>query len=87
MSPDWLNVVAVLALLVPTWLQLSDGLIAVLEKAFDLLGHAIESVVLDVCDLAISALNCMLDIFSSLPLLEVLPDPLDFLKRYIMSNI
>lgn len=80
MSPDRLDIVALLAHFVPIRLQLGDRLVAVFKEALDFFGNPIEPVILHIGNLAIGALNSLVDIFSGLSLLQILPDSLDFLK-------
>lgn len=80
MSPDRLDVVALLAHFMPIWLQLCDCLVAVFKEALDFFGNPIEPVVLNIGNLAISAFNSLVDIFSGLSLFQILPDSLNFLK-------
>ena len=80
MSPDRLDVVALLAHFMPIWLELGDCLVAVFKQALDFFGNPIKPVVFNICNLAIGAFNSLVDIFSGLSLFQILPDSLDFLK-------
>ena len=80
MSPDRLNVVALLAHFVPIWFELADCFVTVFKEALDFFGHPIESVVFNIGNFAIGSFNSLLDIFSGLSLFQILPDSLDFLK-------
>jgi hypothetical protein len=80
MSPDRLDVVALLAHFMPIWLELGDRLIAVFKEALDFFGNPIEPVVFNIGNLAIGAFNSLIDIFSGLSLFQILPDSLNFLK-------
>ena len=68
MSSDRLDIVALLAHFMPIWLELGDRLVAVFKKALDFFGNPIEPVVFNIGNLAIGALNSLIDIFSGLSL-------------------
>ncbi len=80
MSPDRLDVVALLAHFMPIWFELADSFVAVFKEALDFFGNPIEPVVFNIGNLAIGAFNSLLDIFSGLSLFQILPDSLNFLK-------
>jgi hypothetical protein len=80
MSPDRLDVVALLAHFMPIWFELADCFVAVFKEALDFFGNPIEPVVFNIGNFAIRAFNSLLDIFSGLSLFQILPDSLNFLK-------
>jgi hypothetical protein len=59
---------------------LADCFVAVFKEALDFFGNPIEPVVFNIGNFAIGAFNSLLDIFSGLSLLQILPDSFNFLK-------
>ena len=74
MSSHWLNVVALVALLVPRSLKPSNCLIPVLQQTLHLLRESLKAVILNVLDnIPILVFNCSLHTFPCFSLFQLLP--------------
>lgn len=74
MSSHWLNVVALIALLVPSCLETSDGLIPVLQQALHFLRESLKAVILNVLNnIPILVFHCCLHALSCFSLFQLLP--------------